>query len=108
MTHKGHLDVGLQGSFMLLDLLIKEDRPDLAALIMGQETYPGWGYLAQGTQSNDMAGDVVRMGKPDHPGRRNSRRMVLRGAGRHPSRSAAPGFKHFIIRPGDRRTTWTG
>jgi len=41
----GHLDTGLLGTFVLLDLLIQENRNDLIALIMGQTTYPGWGYL---------------------------------------------------------------
>ena len=45
--HQGHLDTGMQGSFMLLDLLNKENRSDLASLIIGQETYPGWGFLAK-------------------------------------------------------------
>ena len=41
----GHLDTGLQGTFMLLDLLIRENRSDLAALIISQTTFPGWGFL---------------------------------------------------------------
>lgn len=42
---QGHLDTGLLGTFVMLDLLIQEDRNDLVALIMGQTTYPSWGYL---------------------------------------------------------------
>jgi len=45
VAKKGHLDTGLQGSFMLLDLLTRENRPDLVALMMNQTTFPGWGYL---------------------------------------------------------------
>ena len=43
----GHLDTGLLGTFVLLDLLIRENRNDLVDLIMGQTTYPGWGYLVK-------------------------------------------------------------
>jgi alpha-L-rhamnosidase len=42
---QGHLDTGLLGTFIMLDLLIQENRNDLVDLIMGQTTYPGWGYL---------------------------------------------------------------
>ena len=45
LTRKGHLDTGLQGSFLLLDLLTRENRNDLIAIIMNQATFPGWGYL---------------------------------------------------------------
>jgi len=45
VNKKGHLDTGLLGTFVLIDLLIHENRNDLVAMIMGQTTYPGWGYL---------------------------------------------------------------
>jgi hypothetical protein len=44
---QGHLDTGLLGTFILLDLLIQENRNDLVDLIVGQTTYPGWGYLVK-------------------------------------------------------------
>jgi alpha-L-rhamnosidase len=42
---KGHLATGLQGTFLMLDLLNQENRNDLVALMMNQTTYPGWGFL---------------------------------------------------------------
>jgi len=100
VTHKGHLDVGLQGSFMLLDLLTKENRSDLAALIMGQVTYPGWGFLVKErkvttwpeTWSGWGSQIIQVVGTPGA--------WFYEGlAGIRPD-AAQPGFKHFTIRPG--------
>ncbi len=44
---KGHLATGLQGTFLMLDLLNRENRNDLVALMMNQTTFPGWGFLIQ-------------------------------------------------------------
>ena len=97
---KGHLDVGLQGSYMLLDLLAQENRPDLAALIMGQETYPGWGFLIKErkvttwpeTWSGWGSQIIEVVGTPGA--------WFYEGfAGIRPD-PAQSGFKHFSIRPG--------
>jgi alpha-L-rhamnosidase len=100
VAKKGHLDVGLQGSFMLLDLLVQENRADLAALIMGQETYPGWGFLVKErkvttwpeTWSGWGSQIIQVVGTPGA--------WFYEGlAGIRPD-PAQPGFKHFLIRPG--------
>ena len=99
VTRKGHLDVGLQGSFMLLDLLIKENRSDLAALIMGQDTYPGWGYLVKErkvttwpeTWSGWGSQIIQVVGTPGA--------WFYQGlAGIRPDESG-PGFKKIIVKP---------
>ena len=100
VTQKGHLDCGLQGSALLLDLLAKENRPDLAALIMGQETYPGWGFLLKERKVTTW---------PESWSGWNSQIIQVVGtpgawfyegfAGIRPD-PAQPGFKHFSIRPG--------
>jgi len=90
----------MQGSFMLMDLLIQENRSDLAALIMGQETYPGWGFLAKErkvttwpeTWSGWGSQIIQVVGTPGA--------WFYEGlAGIRPD-PAQPGFKHFSIRPG--------
>jgi alpha-L-rhamnosidase len=43
----GHIDAGMHGSMFLLRLLNETGRDDLAALIMNQKTYPGWGYMLE-------------------------------------------------------------
>lgn len=45
IAKQGHLDTGLQGTAMLLDLLNMENRNDIAVTIMNQTTYPSWGFL---------------------------------------------------------------
>lgn len=100
ITHKGHLDCGLQGSAMLLDLLVSENRPDLAALVVGQETYPGWGFLVKERKVTSW---------PETWSGWGSQAILVVGtvggwfyeglAGIRPD-PAAPGFKHFTLRPG--------
>lgn len=46
-THQGHLDTGMHGTMFLLRCLNEIGRDDLAALIMNQTTYPGWGYMLE-------------------------------------------------------------
>ena len=43
----GHLDTGMLGTSMMLELLAREGRNDLAATMMAQTTYPGWGFLIE-------------------------------------------------------------
>ena len=100
ITKKGHLDTGLQGTFMLLDLLTKENRNDLVALMMNQTTFPGWGYLIKErnvttwpeTWSGWGSQIIQVVGTPGA--------WFYEGlAGILPD-PKQPGFKHFEIRPG--------
>jgi alpha-L-rhamnosidase len=96
---QGHLDTGLLGTFVMLDLLIQENRNDLVALIMGQTTYPGWGYLIKElglktwpeTWSGWGSHVILVTATPGS--------WFYEGlAGILPD-PANPGFKHFIIKP---------
>ena len=96
----GHLDTGLQGTFMLLDLLTKENRNDLVALMMNQTTFPGWGFLIRErsvttwpeTWSGWGSQIIQVVGTPGA--------WFYEGlAGIRPD-PAQPGFKHFQLRPG--------
>jgi len=44
-NHKGHLSTGIVGTPILIDVLTRNGRADLAYTIATQETYPGWGYM---------------------------------------------------------------
>jgi alpha-L-rhamnosidase len=97
---KGHLDTGLLGTFILLDLLIQEDRNDLIALMMQQTTYPGWGYLVKElgvkTWSETWSGwgsHVILVTAT--PGS-----WFFEGLGGILPDPKNPGFKHFKLRPG--------
>jgi alpha-L-rhamnosidase len=96
---QGHLDTGLQGTFLLLDLLTKENRSDLVARVMSQTTFPGWGFLLKERQvttwpetwSGWGSQIILVLGSPGA--------WFYEGlAGVRPD-PAAPGFKRIIIKP---------
>jgi alpha-L-rhamnosidase len=97
---QGHLDTGLLGTFVLLDLLIQESRNDLVALIMGQTTYPGWGYLVKElglktwpeTWSGWGSHVILVTATPGS--------WFFEGLGGILPDPQKPGFKHFLLRPG--------
>jgi alpha-L-rhamnosidase len=104
---QGHLDTGLLGTFILLDLLIQENRNDLADLIMGQTTYPGWGYLLNElglktwpeTWSGWGSHVILVTATPGS--------WFFEGLGGILPDPANPGFRHFTLRPGIvRRVDW--
>jgi alpha-L-rhamnosidase len=100
IAKQGHLDTGLQGTFLLLDLLTKENRNDLVALMMNQTTFPSWGFLVKErnvttwpeTWSGWGSQIIQVVGTPGA--------WFYEGlAGIRPD-PQQPGFKHFQIRPG--------
>ncbi|MCD6338821.1 MAG: family 78 glycoside hydrolase catalytic domain [Verrucomicrobia bacterium] len=42
---KEHLSTGIFGTKFMLDVLSRAGQADLAATIVGQKTFPGWGYM---------------------------------------------------------------
>jgi alpha-L-rhamnosidase len=100
VTQKGHLDTGILGTFTLIDLLVKEDRNDLIALIMSQTTYPGWGYildelgLSTWPESWSGYGSHVIL-TTAQPGS-----WFFEGLGGVQPDRVQPGFKHFKLKPG--------
>jgi alpha-L-rhamnosidase len=47
MKQDGHLSTGLFGTKYLLEVLTSGGRPDLAARIVAQRTFPGWGFMLE-------------------------------------------------------------
>jgi alpha-L-rhamnosidase len=96
----GHLDTGLQGTFMLLDLLTRENRPDLVARIMNQTRYPSWGFLLEErgvtTWPETWSGwgsQIIQV--TGTPGAWFYEGLAgIRPDWKH------PGFKHFTLQPG--------
>ncbi|MGD0518313.1 MAG: glycoside hydrolase family 78 protein [Thermoguttaceae bacterium] len=93
-----HIDTGILGAKYLLNTLLENGRADVAYRIVAQKTKPGWGYWIEqgattlwegwgggGSQNHIMYGDVVAW-------------FYKALAGINPD-PAAPGFKHFIIKP---------
>ena len=94
----GHLDTGMLGTYFLIQYLPTVQRDDLLFTIVNQKTYPGWGYmLEQGATTmweqwngywSQIHSCFTSIAGWFHNG--------LAGIQPDP---AAPGFKHFIIRP---------
>jgi alpha-L-rhamnosidase len=84
----------------MIDLLVKENRNDLIALIMEQTTYPGWGYLIKElgvktwpeTWSGWGSQVILVTATPDS--------WFFEGLGGITPDPGKPGFKHFYLRPG--------
>jgi len=100
IAKQGHLDTGLQGTFMLLDLLTNERRPDLVALLMNQTTFPGWGFLLMERQVTSWPETWSGWGSQIIQVVGTPGAWFYEGlAGIRPD-PEQPGFKHFVIRPG--------
>lgn len=95
---KGHFDTGMMGTPLLLEVLSKYGRPDLAYTLMNQKDFPSYGYeIIKGattlwetwegaaSHSHPMFGSVCQWFY-------NS----LAGINPDPEQ---PGFRHVIIRP---------
>ncbi|MBE7177554.1 MAG: family 78 glycoside hydrolase catalytic domain [Mucilaginibacter polytrichastri] len=93
-----HFDTGILGTPLLLDVLSRNDRDDLAFKIMTQKDFPGFGYLldsknsmlwefwdGKGSHAHPMFGSVVSWCYAGLAG--------IRADPEH------PGMKHFIIAP---------
>jgi len=96
----GHLDTGLLSSFLMLDLLNKEDRNDLIALIMSQTTYPGWGFLVEEMGLNTWPETWSGWGSHVILVTATPGAWFFEGLGGILPDLKHPGFKHFTLRPG--------
>jgi len=100
VNKKGHLDTGLLGTFLLIDLLIKEDRNDLIELIMGQTTYPGWGFFVKEMNLNTWPETWSGWGSHVILVTATPGSWFYEGLGGILPDPKKPGFKHFTFRPG--------
>ena len=99
VNRRGHLDTGLLGTFIMLDLLIQEGRNDLVALMMGQTSYPGWGYLIREMGLNAWPETWSGWGSQVILVTATPGAWFFEGlAGILPD-PQNPGFKHFTLRP---------
>ena len=100
VNKKGHLDTGLLGTFLMLDLLIKENRNDLIDLIMEQTTYPGWGFLIKEMGLNTWPETWSGWGSHVILVTATPGSWFFEGLGGILPDPKKPGFKHFTLRPG--------
>lgn len=98
LKNKGHFDSGILATPLVLDVLSKFGREDIAFTLMNQRDYPGYGYVLEKntttlweywdgklSHSHPMYGSVIRW-------------FFKEIAGINPD-PENPGFKHIIIKP---------
>lgn len=99
VTNKGHLNTGMHGTYYMLKVLIAQGRNDLIFEIASKDTYPSWGYmLANGATTiwEEWKGDNSHI----HNTLVSIGAWFIQGLGGIRYDESAPGFKHFVARPG--------
>ena len=98
ITHDGHLDSGMLGTYFLFKYLTNANRGDLILSMASQKDFPGWGYmLEQGATTIWEQWDGVH--SHIHNCFLSIGAWFIQGlAGIRPDPDA-PGFKHFTIEP---------
>jgi len=96
---KGHFWGGITGGYFIVKNLLEFDRPDLMFEMASKEDYPSWGdMLRRGATTIWEAWD----GRNSllHSSYLHIGAWFIEGLGGIMPDPAAPGYKHFIIRPG--------
>lgn len=99
IRRKGHIHAGITGGAFLFKTLLALDRQDLIFTMANKDTYPGWGdMLRSGAttmyESWDMDNSLC------HSSYLYIGTWFIEGLAGIKVDPAAPGFKHFIIKPG--------
>jgi len=98
VTQKGHIDSGVLGTYFLLKSLTEANRSDLVYPLVNHRTYPSWGFmLDQGATTiwERWNGEESQ----NHTSFLSVGSWFIEGlAGIRPD-PAAPGFRHFFVRP---------
>ncbi len=98
VTRKGHVNAGVLGTYFLLKCLTQANRSDLIYPMVGQTTYPSWGHmLDKGATTiwERWNGDASR----NHTSFLSVGAWFIEGLAGIRTDPAAPGFKHFFVRP---------
>jgi alpha-L-rhamnosidase len=98
-AQKGHLNTGVLGTFYMLRYLQQENRNDLVFQIVDQHSFPGWGWLLDRgatTIGEQWGGRFSQI----HTSFLSIGSWFIEGLGGIQPDADAPGYKHFIIRPG--------
>ena len=94
-----HLDTGILGTPLLLEVLSEYGREDLAFSIMNQWDYPGFGYYILGKNATTLWEYFDGQSSHSHPMYGSVIRWFYKSiAGINPDPSA-PGFRKIIIKP---------
>ena len=99
IKNKGHLDTGILATPLLLEILTKMGRADLAFTIMNQRDFPSFGYYILGKGATTLWENWDGLSSHSHPMYGSVIRWFYKTlAGINPD-TKQPGFKHIIIKP---------
>jgi alpha-L-rhamnosidase len=98
VTNGGHIDAGMHGAYFLLKLLMQADRNDLIYTMASQTDYPSWGYMLD--QGATTIWESWTGGSHIHDTLISIGSWFIQGIGGIRIDENAPGFRHFLIRPG--------
>jgi alpha-L-rhamnosidase len=96
--NKAHFDTGILGTPLLLEVLTKMDRADLAFTLMNQRDFPGFGFMIEKgatTIWETFQGDVSH----SHPMFGSVCAWFYQNLGGISPDPDLPGFKHILIKP---------
>ena len=97
--NRGHLDTGILATPLLLDVLTKYGREDLAFTIMNQRDFPGFGDYILGKGATTLWENWNGASSHSHPMYGSVIRWFYQAlAGIYPDENN-PGFKNIIIKP---------
>jgi alpha-L-rhamnosidase len=98
-SSKGHLTTGIFGTKMLLDVLRRENRGEVAYRMADQRTFPGWGYMIDhgATTLWETWAYSDNVYSQDHPMFGSVNEWLYRAL--LGINAGAPGFKKIVIKP---------
>ncbi len=97
--HKGHLSTGIFSTWMIFDLLRKNNLPDIAFRLATQPGYPGWRYMLDNGATTlwETWAFPELFPSRNHPMFGSIDEWFYRGL--LGINSHAPGFRHILIQP---------
>lgn len=99
IRNKGHFDTGILATPLMLEVLTKYGRADLAFTLMNQRDYPGFGNYILGRGATTLWENWDGKSSHSHPMYGSVIRWFFKAlAGINPD-PKNPGFKHIIIKP---------
>lgn len=99
VTHKGHLNSGMHGTYYMAKYLMQNGRNDLVYSMVSQDTYPSWGYMLKNgatTIWEEWDGDNSQI----HNTLISIGMWFIQGLGGIRWDEKEPGYKHVVINPG--------